>query len=216
MVRFLIEHGADLNLVAESGSCTPLQCAAAKRKLPFAKFLLKLGADINGPPGRHGSTIHYALMSRNESMIRFFLDNGVEVVDTENQSCLCKALLYGKKDLLPELLERGAEVNQRQSGNTALGFAFKEEDEETVQFLLQHGAAFSDVGTDVLLRAVRKRSLEDIKKLLDGGMDPNGHLINQTVLGVSGLLSFWSLLGIKMISQNYLSLMCISLFSLTA
>jgi ankyrin repeat protein len=185
MLRFLVEHGADLNLVSKSRSCTPLQTAAERNNLPLVKLLLELGADLNGLCGEHGSTIHYVLRSKDKSTIRFFLDNGVKVIDGENQSSLHKALFYGIEILVPELLRKGAEVNQRQGGRSALGQAFMNKDEETVQLLLQHGASFSEFGTESFLDAVTVMPLDDIKRLLDGGMDPNCHSMHKTALGVS-------------------------------
>lgn len=172
MIRFPCWSCADLNPVSKSASCTPLQKAVQRRNLSLVKLLLELGAGINGKPGEHGSTIHYALQSNDASIIRSCLDNGVEIVDCKGWNSLCEALMIGMKDIVPELLTKGAEINQKQWRQSALGYAFEKKNEDTAQFLLQHGASLAEVGPDVFLRAVRKRLVEDIKRLLDGWMDP--------------------------------------------
>jgi uncharacterized protein len=184
---FLVEHGADLNLVADGEKCTHLLHAGKDGNLPFVKRFLELGADVNGPPGAQGSTVHYALLSGYELIVKFLLNTGVDVVDSiPGQSTLCKALRFGMKDLLPVLLKKGADINEADSrGTTALGIAFERDDHETVDFLLNNGAAFADAGPDLLHNAARKKSLDYIRKLLDYGVDPNCIYELETPLGVS-------------------------------
>ena len=186
MLLFLLEHGSDLNLIADSEKCTPLQHAAKEGNLPLVKRFLELGADINGPHGSDGSTIHYALSSSDPSIVTFFLDAGVDIVDSEpGQSTLCKALRLGMKELLPVLLEKGADANHSDFGTTALGIAFKRDDEEAVQLLLDHGAVWTEAGPIPLLNAAKRRELGDVRRLLDYGVDPNGSTTYETPLGVS-------------------------------
>jgi ankyrin repeat protein len=186
MLRFLVERGADLNLVADGNNCTPLQHAAKDNVLPIVKLLLELGADINGPSGEEGGTIQYALSSGDKSMVQFVLDNGATVSDSDPEhSVLCKALRPGLKDLLPVLLEKGAEIDQTRHAKSALGHAFENNDHDTMQLLLDHGASFANVGSEVLIGAVIRKPLDDIRKLLDNGMDPNCQTLWQTPLAVS-------------------------------
>jgi ankyrin repeat protein len=87
--------------------------------------------------------------------------------------------------LLPVLLEKGAEIDQTRFAKTALGHSFEKNDRDTMQLLLDHGADFANVGVEVLIEAVRNKPLNDIRKLLDHGMDPNSHTKWQTPLAVS-------------------------------
>jgi len=186
MLRFLVEYGADLNLVAVDYNCTPVQKAAKENKLAMLKLLLELGADINGPHGEEGGTVHYALSSGDERMVGFVLDNGAKISDSDPEhSILCKALRPGLKALLPALLKNGAEIDQTRFAKTALGHSFENDDHDTIQFLLDHGADFANVGAEVFIDAVRNKSLNDINKLLDHGVDPNCHTKWQTPLAVS-------------------------------
>jgi ankyrin repeat protein len=194
MLRFLVEHDADLNLVAENYACTPVQAAVKQNNLAILTLLLELGADVNGPPGKEGGTVHYALSSGNESMVRFLLDNGVKISDSDPEhSVLCKALQPGLNHLLPVLLEKGAEVDQTRFAKTALGHSFENDDHDTMQLLLDHGASFANVGPEVLIEAVKNKPLNDVRQLLDHGMDPNCHTKWQTPLAVScPEYIFWS------------------------
>ena len=82
MLRYLVEKGVDLNSVVSGERCTPLQHAAEKGNRRIIDLLLELGADIDGPEGKDGFTIHYALMSGNESIVRHVLDKGAVISDS--------------------------------------------------------------------------------------------------------------------------------------
>ncbi|KAI9772775.1 MAG: hypothetical protein M1839_002320 [Geoglossum umbratile] len=176
VLRYLADKGVDLNLIIDSQKCTPLQLAARGGKLPVIRLLLELGADVNGNPGEGGSTIHYALHSRNESVVRFIMDNGALLDDSfPGLSILCKAIKSGLLDLVPLLLEKGANVNKEESSWTPVALAFSKKRRDVVELLMDRGANFADAGPGVLLEAVRSRPLAEIKELLDYGVDPNSH-----------------------------------------
>src|SRR2546421_6517663 len=186
VLRYLANKGADLNLVMDNEECTPLQLVAKSGSLPMIKLLLELGADINGKPGEKGSTIHYALLSTDESVVRFVLDNGALVDDSSpSRSTLCKAIRFALVDLVPLLLEKGADVNKEELSWTPVALAFSKKRTELVKMLMAHGATFADAGPDVLLETVRSGTLAEIKELLDYGMDPNCHDEYHTSIGVS-------------------------------
>jgi ankyrin repeat protein len=185
VLGYLADKGADLNLLLHD-ECTPLQLVAQRGKLPMIKLLLELGADINGKPGEEGSTIHYALLSRDESVVRFALENGALVDDSSpNNSTLCKAIQFNLTNLVPLLLEKGADVNKESGNWTPVSKAFSRKRKELVKLLIDHGATFADAGPEVLLETVRSRPLAEIKELLDYGIDPNCHDNYNSPIGVS-------------------------------
>jgi ankyrin repeat protein len=174
-----------MNQVTPWDSCTPIQSAATAGNVNWIRLLLELGAEINGPRGEYGSTLHYALRSKDASVVKYVLDNGAEVDDTcPDQSLLCKAVEFGLDDLIPLLLAKGADVAKTENSWTALGTAFTKGKRDSVQLLLDHGAAYVDVGANCLIDTVRYRPLEDVKELLDNGVDPNLQTY-QTALEVS-------------------------------
>jgi ankyrin repeat protein len=185
VLRYLVDKGVDLNLIIDSEKCTPLQFVAQRRKLPMIKLLLELGADVNGNPGKRGSTIHYALLSRDESVARLVLDNGTLLDDSfPGLSILCQAIESGLIDLIPLLLEKGANANKEEGSWTPVALAFSKKRKDVVELLMDRGATFADAGPEVLLEAVKSRPLAEIRELLDYGMDPNSHNIFQTPITV--------------------------------
>lgn len=159
-----------------------------KKDLPLVQRLLELGADINGTSGTYGSMLDYALFSGDSAIISYFLDAGVDIVESEwVGSTLCKCLRLNMKELLPVLLEKGAKVNLADQGDTALGIAFGDKDEETMKLLVDNGAEWTEVGPNLLINAASDGSADDVRKLLDFGVDPNGFTPLATPLGVSRL-----------------------------
>src|SRR5204863_9447035 len=75
-LRYLAAKGADMNQVTPWDSCTPIQSAATAGNVNWIRLLLELGAEINGPRGEYGSTLHYALRSKDASVVKYVLDNG--------------------------------------------------------------------------------------------------------------------------------------------
>lgn len=186
VLQYLADKGADLNLIMDNEKCTPLQLVAQRGKIPMIKLLLELGADINQKPGYEGSTIHYALLSRDESVFRFVLDKGALVDDSSpSHSTLCKAIRCDLTDLVSLLLESGADANKEEGRWSPVTLAFNRKRKELVRLLVDHGATFTDANPKVLLETVRSRPLADIRELLDYGMDPNCHDNYYTPIGVS-------------------------------
>jgi ankyrin repeat protein len=160
-------------LVAPWEKCTPLQYAAKKGNRRIIDLLLELGADINGPKGRDGFTIHYALMSGNESIVRHVLDKGA-VIDDSNIAwgSIVRAIKHELTGLLPLLLEKGADVNPPSPSHSPAAEAFENAPKKIFKMLMDHGAAF---GNDfyTLEHTIESRPLEDLKELLEYGVDPN-------------------------------------------
>ena len=46
MVKFMVEHGADVNKADEAGK-TPLQCALNEEYIDIAQYLVEHGANVN-------------------------------------------------------------------------------------------------------------------------------------------------------------------------
>jgi ankyrin repeat protein len=192
LVRFLVrDYGADVNMIImRPRKFSPMQRMAAERNIPMMKLLLGLGADINGPVGKEGTILYCAMNTRSEctkELIDFLLDNGATVDDSvEGNSILCAAIRAKMTEFIPRLIENGADVKQTSQGMTALAEAFVRGDQSLVDLLLDHGSQFTDSGDALMLEAVRKKSLDDIRLLLDNGVDPNasdGYY--NTALGVS-------------------------------
>jgi ankyrin repeat protein len=173
VLRYLVEKGVDLNSVVSQEKCTPLQHAAEKGNRRIIDLLLELGADINGPRGENGFTIHYALMSGNESIVRHVLDKGA-VIDDSNIAwgSIIRAINHKLTGLIPLLLEKGADLNPPSPGHSPATEAFENAPENIFKMLMDRGAAF---GNDfyILEHTIERRPLKDLKELLEYGVDPN-------------------------------------------
>ncbi|KAF3916902.1 Ankyrin-1 [Orbilia brochopaga] len=175
VIRYLAKHGADLNMHLTSNECTPLQMVAQTRDIPMAEVLLELGADVNGPHGQSGPTLLYALQSKKEPVVRFFLKKGAKIDDShELHSLLVRAILAGMTTLVKELIEGGADVNKLGSqGWTPLAAAIDKGDEKAENLLRSRGAKASMTGAAVFMQIVRGGDMNAIRKALDEGIDPN-------------------------------------------
>ena len=93
---------------------------------------------------------------------------------------LMRAALDGNTEEVKELINRGADINQRDdNGRTALMFAAINTHYETMKVLLESGAdvnAVSKIGGTALMGAALAGDLRMVQALLDRGADLNARL----------------------------------------
>lgn len=192
VVEFLVEKGTDVNILGGGcENCTSLQMAAKKGNLPLLNLLIDNGAKINGQQGSNGTTIEYAIRSGDESVVRYLLDKGATVMEPDSRgSPVCMAIFYSMKKIIPLLLQKGADINKPGGSPAVLPTvaAWQRGDEETMQFLIDHGASLDheEAYENILATAISKRnSLDVIRRLLDLGADPNARNGRYIPLAVS-------------------------------
>ena len=76
-VKFLAEHGADVNAVNEFGD-SPLIDVATLGRDHIAELLLQHGANPNAESKTRDNALHIAVLSANERMIRVLLEGGAD------------------------------------------------------------------------------------------------------------------------------------------
>jgi hypothetical protein len=134
---------------------------------------LELGADIDGPKGENGFTVHCALMSGNEFIVKHVLDEGT-VIDDSNIAwgSIIRAIKHELTSLIPLLLEKRADLNPPSPSHSPAAKAFSNAPKEIFKMLMDHGAAF---GNDfyTLEHTIERRPLKDPKALPEYGVDPN-------------------------------------------
>ncbi|XP_059617534.1 rabankyrin-5 [Phlebotomus argentipes] len=147
---FLTEF-ANLNYVNNSGQ-TALHLACEKRMVDLVKALLQRGADpnIQTTMGDLRTTLHYAVQSNNLPIIEAFVEHwksgekekpDFNIKDSNGDSPLSLALSLAHNELVPSLIQGGADVNDRNGQDlTLLHQAILKEDAKTAIFLLGQGA----------------------------------------------------------------------------
>lgn len=108
LARYLLEHGAEIQVPAAEFVGTPLQEAILKEELELAYTFLERGADVNALPSSNGGT---ALQAAAET---------------------------GNINIAVELLRRGARVAADNGGGTAINTATEFGREDMLQLLLNH------------------------------------------------------------------------------
>jgi uncharacterized protein len=201
-IQLLLDRGADINATERLRGTTALMWAAAYKNAPAAKLLLDNGANLamnsaTTAPGRGP----YLAPSARSRIREFYLNTGQggaslldvlgEFVDDDDP--IPSAGDISREELvmrLPrELVQEFNEEEQRRLGGTvrppqrkqwggltAMHFAVREGDLDTVKVLVEAGAdvnQVSEYGWTPLLTATQNRYYQMGKYLLEQGADPN-------------------------------------------
>lgn len=157
---FLSQH-ANVNFVNRTG-LTALHLTCQNNLPKLVKALLENGAtpNIQSGIGEMKAALHYAVENKSIDVIRILVDfkeNAVENAEkpdfnlktVDGDSPLSLALMMEAKELVPILIEGGADVNARNGQDlTLLHQAILKEDAETAVFLLNQGADFNALTGD--------------------------------------------------------------------
>jgi len=116
------------------------------------------------------------LAENRREVVQFLLDNGSEVHDDVDKHILCLAIEGGLSDLVPLLVEKGAEINEGSvitarspvdnSCPSPLATAFYRGEGEIVELLFDRGAALHPRDDYVICKASQERSLDEVKAFL--------------------------------------------------
>ncbi|HVY71503.1 MAG TPA: ankyrin repeat domain-containing protein [Verrucomicrobiae bacterium] len=143
MIRFLLEHGADVNVRDPEGG-TPLLRAVNRGNESITSLLLENGANPNARYKNRATALHQAALTRNEGMARRLLEKGADpnLSDEDGTTPLHHAVATGTTSLVELLLAKGADVNARggKKPATALTLACAQLNSELVRLLLGHQA----------------------------------------------------------------------------
>jgi ankyrin repeat protein len=180
-VSLLVGAGAKVNLANRHGA-TPLWVAAALGSTEVVKALLKAGADPNAPALSGEAPLVAAALSGSVDIVNALLAHGADVNAQESwrgQTALMMAV--GKHmpspDVTKVLLECGADAHIRSPGGmTALLFAVRQGDIESVRLLLAAGANVDDEakgGMSALRVAIDNNHYEIADMLLSHGVNVN-------------------------------------------
>ena len=172
IAKLLLQHNADPNIHDNSGM-TPLIFATISGHLNMVKLLLQHGADPDAVYDRGMTALAAAVNHNHIDIVNELLQQGADPnlygIYIDNVPC---APLYfvTSKEIAKLLLDNGADVNMqdRMWGRTALIYAAKRGDLETVELYLQYGAhvTTTDMFGDTALSYAIQRGYTKIAKLL--------------------------------------------------
>ena len=141
-VRFLLDHGGDVNQ-STKGGYTALHAAAGGGHYDVAQLLIERGADVNA--GRWQTLLNAAAEGGNPDIIRLLIEHGADL-DGANRRPWAPIHIAAREnnaEAVRALLEIGADVNLRQRGSrghTALHTAVFFCAPDVVELLLAEGA----------------------------------------------------------------------------
>ncbi len=185
VVKRLLDAGADPN-ERMGNSDTVLMMAARTGSVPALQALLDRGADVNATETTRGTTaLMWAVAQRHPAAVQMLVDYGADVSAASTAAWQDRPVSYAKASDPRPSRKRGLFGNQigpknfrgtEGGGLTALAYAARDNDLESVRILLATGADINQVthyGWSPLLIATQNRYYQLASYLLDHGADPN-------------------------------------------
>jgi len=198
-IQLILDRGANINATEPLRGTTALMWAAASRNAQAVRLLVANGADIslNSSATNTGRTNPYLAPTARNRIREFYNDvgQGGRSLKPEELEEGAPEITITRDELLkrlpPQLVEdfmrderlraeretvTPQQQKMRRGGLTALHFAVREGDVETVRALVESGAdvnQVSEFGWTPLLTATQNRYYELGRFLLENGADPN-------------------------------------------
>jgi len=148
VVRYLLEHGAEVDAQANISNSTPLHAASWFGGVKAAQLLLEHGAKVNARNEEGCTPLLRSLIGLDDTFsdsyfgaIRLLLEHGADVntQDNDQSTPLHVASNYGSLKAAKLLLEHGASVHlQNNEGQTPFQVASKNGHEEITRLLSEH------------------------------------------------------------------------------
>lgn len=140
VVRFLTDKGADVNLI-DNYLCNALHRACQCSNTSIAVWLMDHGIEMNRV-NKEGTPLQISCSVGDVETMTALLDHGADTMVMFNgKTLLHLAVLNYRMDMVKMLLDRGGDVNQRDSqGNTCLHLAAWSTQDKVVRLLLDRGA----------------------------------------------------------------------------
>lgn len=111
MVKYSIEHGADINTVDDDGF-NPLHWSMFSN-LEIVKYLVELGADVNQADNSGYTPLYFAIDKGNLEIVKYLVEHGADVNQASYYGCtpLERAIAKNKLEIAKYLVEQDADVN---------------------------------------------------------------------------------------------------------
>ena len=184
--EFLLEKGADFNLVNKEGFA-PLHFAAFLGETELVKMLVAKGAPLTANANVIGATpLDLAVGAGRREMVDLLIAKGapLNLKDKKGNTPLLKAVLSGQSEIAGLLVHKGAVVDEKdQMGSTPLLLAAMTGQKELALWLIENGAdvnAANTIGGTPVGVACREGHPEVVDMLIAKGA--NKEFLRQPVL----------------------------------
>eukprot|EP00833_Pecoramyces_ruminatium_P015503 jgi/Orpsp1_1/1189535/evm.model.d7180000072697.1 len=192
IVRYLIEHGVDINQQDDIDITTPLIASFSYKNNAIIEYLIKNGADINQTDSSGNSPLILASSNNDEDIIKYLIEHGANVNQKDNSgnTPLIIACQHKNENMVKYLVECGALVNmENNSNNTALTIACMNGHERIIKHLVDQGANVNqknNIHDTPLIFACRNRNEKIVRYLVEHGAIVNHvNLDDETPLTVA-------------------------------
>lgn len=141
VVKFLIEHGADIKAQDYVLSKSVIHFAAENGNLECIKYLTEKGADLLDKDCFGATPLHYAARSNHLDVVKYLVSKKIDytATDTRKWTAMHYAASGGSLDVVKYLLSKGLNINAlNENGRTPLFFA--RDYKELRRFMITHGA----------------------------------------------------------------------------
>lgn len=169
IVKFLIENGADINLV-NSGGATPLDCASFKGHLEIIELFINNKATTSVTKER---LLCISCVKGNIEIVKLLIKPEANV-NIDNYSCgtpLDCAYSGGHTEIVKLLVENGANIKLANKGGALLNWAYFKGHNEIVELLIKNEAITSKNKKDLLHQSCEEGNIEIVKLLMNYKID---------------------------------------------
>jgi ankyrin repeat protein len=147
LVQFLLDEGADVHAVNESGDTALISASESPSNTAVLKLLLERGAGIDCKNDLNRTALVEAASIGDLQNVTLLLQHNpdLNVVTREEETALTFAVVYGHLDIMKALVDAGADVNWRDTkGWSPLTYAVFGSNAEMERCLLDAGASPSE------------------------------------------------------------------------
>jgi len=137
--QWIKSHPESLNIPNEHGY-TLLMLAAYHGHLETTRFLVKIGADVDGK-SNYGTPVMAATIKGKSKIVAVLLTNGADpnIPDKNGTTALLYASIFSLNDIAEQLLKAGANPTLKDDkGNMALDYAVLTQNEILIKILNQY------------------------------------------------------------------------------
>ena len=148
IINELLAKKANINIQGESTRYTPLMLAASNGHTDAMKLLLDKGADITLKNYGGRTAIEMATVKGKTNCAKLLLDSSKQGVGIDKKEALSLAVSMGDKELITDLISKGADVNVIYGSIPLLSWAIFNNYSVGAKVLIESGAKLDNVDSE--------------------------------------------------------------------